>query len=210
METMMRAKWMRLAVISLAVILISTACAEAPPGVDEALQNPTASILNAPLQWDKPLYIDVNHDGIYQDDELSDYYVVYDGHQELTVTWLTSPHEEIDRAHASYRVMLFQISLEDFIKLIETEDWYAIYFTTVKVAHHWASNPNGRSFTFGALGAGENICYNCPTTIVIMPETYQQVYDPTTDTYEYEYTPVPVGEGYYQSSKVFIFEDTPH
>jgi hypothetical protein len=210
LEMIMRAKWMRLSVLTLAVTLISTACAEAPPGVDEALENPTALITTKPLQYDKPLYIDANHDGVYQDDELIDHYVAYDGHQELTVTWQPSPHEAADPAHASYRVMLFQISLDDFIKLIETEDWYAVYFTAIKVAHHWASNPNGRSFTFGSLGFGESVCYNCPTVVVIMPETYELVYNLATDTYEYEYTPVPVEEGYYQSSDVFIFEDTPH
>src|SRR5262245_13105454 len=117
----MRVKWMVLTAVTSMVAVMGTACAEAPEGVDAALENPTAAITTAPLQWDKPLYIDVNHDGIYQDEELTDYYVVYDGHQEITVTWLPSPNEEIDPEHASYRVMLFQISLEDFITLIETE-----------------------------------------------------------------------------------------
>src|SRR5687768_11910063 len=41
-EITMRIRWISLALPGLIVLLISTACAEAPPGVNEALENQTA------------------------------------------------------------------------------------------------------------------------------------------------------------------------
>src|SRR5690349_15474050 len=76
-EKPMRAKMVGLITLIL-ITLISAACAEPPPGINDALQNQTAIITTTPLKTLQPMYFDFNKDGVFTEDEFLQYYVVYD------------------------------------------------------------------------------------------------------------------------------------
>ncbi len=198
----MRVKW--LAGFLIGVMVVLAGCDELPA---DCFCNQTVQFATEPIKFTEPLYIDVNQNGIHEDEELVDMFPVFDWNQELTVTWEADPNEFADPEHTAYRVLLYQISYEELIDLIETENYEGIFTHQVKVAHHWATNPNGRSFTFGSFGYGEDVCFTCPTFVIVIPETYAQVYDGTTGTYEYVYTEIE--GGFSQSSLPFLIENTP-
>jgi len=187
-----------------AAALVATACEGVPA---DCFCNQTAVIVTTPLHDAAPYYIDVNQNKLNEDDEFAGIYPVYDWNKERTVTWQADPNEAVDAAHTAYRVSLFQVSFNDLIAAFNAGDFNINIAREIKVAHHWATNPNGRSFTFGAFGYGEDVCFDCPTVILVQPESYEQVLNPATGIYEYKYTPLP--NALNQSSPAFIFERTP-
>lgn len=208
---MPRLRWWLFALIGVLFAAAMAGCEEIPQA---CACNETVQIVTPPLQQAHPLYVDFNDNGLNEEEELLGEFPLYDWNREITVTWQADPYEQLDPAHTSYRVSLYQI---DFSAL---EEAFAAAFEggapdalelarEVKVAHHWATNPNGRRFTFGSFGFGEDICLNCPTMVLVAPETYRQVYNPATGVYEYEYTLIPIEEGLYQSSSLFVFHSTP-
>lgn len=59
----------------------------------------------------------------------------------------------------------------------------------VQRGHHWVSYPYLTTFTFGGYNPALT-CRTCIHYILGYPETRHPYYDPTTQTYEYEYTPL--------------------
>ena len=127
---------------------------------------------------------------------------IYDGNQPITFTW--DPYPFAPGVNGSYRVSLWQNT---------TPFGPAATWVERKVAHHWASNPNGTTFTMGAFGFGEEICTTCPSKFVVQAETYRLFLDAATGRYEYEYTPVAAAYvrnqtsgNSNQTSEEFMFE----
>lgn len=202
----MNKRWLGLLVVGLGVIIFATGCLELPPEFGDCLCEQTVEITTPALHQDVPLYIDYNENGIYEEDDLVGVYNVYDWNRDITFTWDPDDNEAADAAHTAYRVSLIQVIYDDLEELIELGD-FTLNWREIKVAHHFATNPNGRQFTYGAFGFGEDVCFNCPTIIVVLPETYTSTLNPATGTYEYTYTLIPGGNT--QSSIPFIFERTP-
>jgi hypothetical protein len=137
----------------------------------------SATILTAPTARDVQVYIDQNHNGLNDPEEFVGVFDVYSGDHGITISWPAVSFAQ--GANGSYRVALLQ----------NTSPLGAAAWAEVANAHHWANNPNGTTFTMGPFNANY-LCRTCPTRFVVQPETYQQFYDPTTQTYEYEYTNV--------------------
>lgn len=129
------------------------------------------------LRSQEPIYDDVNNNGIHEDEELIGFFDVHDGNEVITISWDAYPFGE---ANGSYRIALRQYQPPDFIT-----------FKDLKPSHHWASGEDTEHFTMGSFGFGEDICQNCPTEVVIEPETYQEVINADTGVGEYQYTPLP-------------------
>jgi hypothetical protein len=135
-------------------------------------------------------------------DELLGTFPIYDGNQEITFSW--NPYPFAAGINGSYRVSLWQ----NTTPFGATPTW-----VERKVAHHWASNPNGATFTMGSFGFGEEICTTCPSLFVVQAETVRLFLDAASGSYEYEYTPVAsayalsqTAGGATQTSEEFFFE----
>jgi hypothetical protein len=140
-------------------------------------QNTGVNIVTPPSQTQVSVYMELNGNGLNDPEEFVGIFDVYSGDQGITFSWPS--HAFGAGANGSYRVALLQ----------NMNPLGAAQWAEMASAHHWASNPNGTSFTMGPFNAAY-LCRTCPTRFVVQPETYSQFYDPTTDTYEYEYTPV--------------------
>jgi hypothetical protein len=170
-------------------------------GVTRAQQGSPVTILTPPLKKGVQVSVDLNRNGINEASEIIGVFDVYNGHGDLVFSWQADPKQASDPASFSYQVSLIQYALP--------YNGTGSAYTQTKVSHHWASNPNGLTFTLSSLGVGETICYGCPSAIQIVPERLSKYYDPTTQTYEYEYTPVAASLAGYQQSVLFVLEDTP-
>jgi hypothetical protein len=135
------------------------------------------NIVTTPGQENASVYIDQNHNGLNDPEEFVGIFDVYNGDLGITFSW--PAHAFAPGVNGSYRVALLQ----------NLNPLGAAQWTEVAYAHHWADNPNGTSFTMGPFNAAY-ICRVCPTRFVVQPETYQTFYDPTTQSYEHDYTPV--------------------
>jgi hypothetical protein len=139
------------------------------------------NITTPPLRTGQATYFDVDRDGINDPEELIGTFTVYDGNKTIDFNW--AAYAFSSGVNGSYRVSLVQN-----ITPLGTATWKEIV-----IGHHWASNYNGASYTMGPFPAGT--CTYCPGHFLVQPETYVQLYDPTTQTYEYEYTAIPAALG---------------
>jgi hypothetical protein len=135
------------------------------------------NIQTPPLRTGQATYMDADGDGVNDPEELIGTFTVYDGNKSIDFSW--TPYAFGSGVNGSYRVSMIQN-----LNPLGTAIW-----KEVTVGHHWASNPNGASYTMGPFAP--STCTYCPTHFVVQPETYVQYYDPTTQTYEYEYTAIP-------------------
>jgi hypothetical protein len=140
-------------------------------------QNTGVNILTPPSAESVSVYLELNGNGLNDPEEFVGVFDVYSGDQGITISWPAYAFGA--GANGSYRVALLQ----------NMNPLGAAQWAEMASAHHWASNPNGPNFTMGPFSAAY-LCRTCPSRFVVQPETYSQFYDPTTDTYEYEYTPV--------------------
>ena len=138
----------------------------------------SASILTAPMQVDAKVYQDANNNGLNDPEEFVGTFDVYDGMKTISIKWNAATFPA--GATGSYRVSMWQNTTP-----LGTATWKEITF-----GHHWASNPNGTTFTVGPFGPGK-VCTTCPTMFKVQPETYLQSYNTETQTYEYVYTALP-------------------
>jgi hypothetical protein len=118
------------------------------------------------------LYYDANGDGAVDASEYVGTFPVYDGQQLIEFSW--APYAFPAGANGSYRVSLWQN-----FGAPGQPDWHEFH-----VSHTWADNPAGTTFSIGPFFNQENICKDCPSMIVVVPETY--VYRAG----EFLYTPV--------------------
>ncbi|HEC24038.1 MAG TPA: hypothetical protein ENI95_14080 [Chloroflexi bacterium] len=162
----------------------------------------SVQITTPPLKTDQPLYYDFNGDGVLDEDELMGEFAVYDGDGELTFTWQPVSVEGVAPENLSYRIALIQLDTTEPGRDLLADDVYL----ERKVSHHWATSPDGTTFTLGAFGFGEPFCFGCPTYIVVIPEIVEQVYDEATGTYTYEYTLIE--DGFVQISETFLLESS--
>lgn len=169
----------RLTIMSLLIVLAllgMTAC-EGGEGVTVAIQTDPVEVLE--------------EEGV----QLS----AYSGDNPLTFTWQPVEVEGVGPETLSYMVALIQLNTQDENVDIFSEEGSVIR----KVAHHWASSPDGLSFTMGAFGFGEAICFGCLSYIIVLPETVEAVYDEDTGITQYEYTLIE-DETLYQMSPLFL------
>jgi hypothetical protein len=136
-----------------------------------------ATILTQPIKLDQAVYYEVNGNGLNDPEEFVGIFDVYSGDEGITFSWPAFAFAQ--GVNGSYRVALLQN-----LNPLGGANW-----SEVAYAHHWANNPNGTMFTMGPFNLAY-ICGTCPSRFVVQPETYATFYDPTTQTYEYEYTPV--------------------
>jgi hypothetical protein len=139
------------------------------------------NISTPPLRPGQATYQDVDGDGVNDPEELIGSFTVYDGNKTIDFNW--AAYAFSSGVNGSYRVSLVQN-----ITPLGTATWKEIV-----IGHHWASNYNGAAYTMGPFPAGT--CTYCPSHFLVQPETYVQLYDPTTQTYEYEYTAIPAALG---------------
>jgi hypothetical protein len=148
--------------------------------VSNVLGAEAVTVITAPVKTNAGVYIDLDGDGLNDPEEFVGYFDVYDGMQSITFSW--NAYSFASGVNGSYRVALWQNKTP-----LGAPAW-----AEVASAHHWASNPNGTKFTMGPFGPGQ-LCVTCPSRFVVEPETYVQVYNSTTQTYEYVYTPISAG-----------------
>lgn len=172
----------------------------AATGCDDAAA--TVVILTEPSHADLPVGFDLNEDGAIDQDEILFYYDIFDWNEELTFIWPADFHEAQVDEKMSYQVALYQLDGD-----VLSDNPEALNWRVIKAAHHWASNPNGRQFTMGSFGFGEELCFDCLSFILVLPERVDQVYNEATGAYEYEYTLFEDSEGFW--SVLFTFEQTP-
>ncbi len=159
------------------VTLIVLAVAALAVGITAAAGSQTITIITEPIKFDEMIYVDLNHNGEHEADELVGIFDVYDGNEPITFSW--EPYAFASGVNGSYRIALWQNTTP-----FEATPTWAEY----KVSHHWADNPNGTIFTLGSFGFDEVICTTCPTMLVVQAEIYEKVFDWDTSTYVYEYT----------------------
>jgi hypothetical protein len=150
----------------------------------------TVTVYINQLRTQEPIYDDQNNNGIHEDNELIGFFDVHDGNEIIEVVWNAYPFEA--GTNGSYKVFLRQYQPPNFVE-----------FTDIKGSHHWASGQDFEEFTFGSFGFGEDVCQNCPTAVMVEPETYELVIDTNTGGGEYIYTPV-VGAPAYESRQFVI------
>ncbi len=185
---MLRIKVKHLKRMGIALLLISV-IALSIAGLVTAQSNGNLVLNIYLLHSQQPIFNDLNNNGINEENELIGYYDVHDGNEVITVSW---DAYSFGNANGSYRIALRQYQLTGPTEYID-----------LKPSHHWASGEDTENFTMGSFGFGEEICLNCPTAIVITPETYELVYNADTGASEYLYTPLP-GAPTYQSSQFVI------
>lgn len=138
----------------------------------------SATIVTTPMQYDAKVYQDANNNGLNDPEEFVGTFDVYDGMKTITISWNAATFPA--GSNGAYRVSMWQNTTP-----LGTATWKEITF-----GHHWASNPNGTQFTVGPYGPGK-VCTTCPTLFKVEPETYVQVYNAETQTWEYVYTALP-------------------
>ena len=101
------------------------------------------------------------------------------GAKYLQFTW--KPYPFPATVHGSYRVSI----LQNFTPLDPQPTWMEFL-----VAHDWADNPAGPTFTMGPFLHAYGMCNQCPSKIVVSAETYQAVQTPGTDDWSILYSPI--------------------
>jgi hypothetical protein len=172
-------------------IAVATLLLLATVGIVAAGAVNTVVILTPPLKLDAPVYWDADGDGMDEPNEYVGLFPSYNGNNPMQFSWVGDPYEVSDLAHTAYRVSLIQwypTAAEIAANGGTVPDWRTwTHFTQTKVAHHFATDPNGHMFTMGSFGFGEPICRTCPSMFVVMPESFAKYYDTLTLAYEYEY-----------------------
>lgn len=105
-------------------------------------------------------------------------YPVYNGAADLNVTY--PAYSFPAGAKGSYKLSIWQ----NTTPAAASPTW-----TEIHVNHHWASDPNPTTFTFGPFLASEHLCENCPSVVVVQPETVE-AYEDGSGTTQYRYTPL--------------------
>lgn len=137
-------------------------------------------------------------------------FTAYDLMGPLQFHWQPDAYEQVDREHTAYRVFLRQyfpwawpfFDPTDLDAGLDLED-----YQDVRVAYHWASNPNGTSFTIPLLyneqvtEEDEWVCTFCPTHVIVQPMRMEH-YKSETGQWEYRYTSIPGAQE--QWSQIFV------
>jgi len=153
---------------------------------------PNARIITEPVKEFPPLYADVDQNGVQEEDELVGYFHVFNWNEPIVFEWDPLPHE-IYFPTASYRISLYQYPL-GVKPAIDQRTGFPGNGREIKVAHHWAKNPNGLQFIVNSFGFDEALCFGCVTQIVIVPEVYYERINGASGTVEYFYGPAnPTG-----------------
>lgn len=174
----------KMAAVSLLIVLATVIAASAASAAG------TVTIVTPPAHV-SPIYVERDNVAGSSPSELLGTFPVYDGNKEITFSW--TPFTFAAGTNGAYRVSLWQ----------NTTPFAAVpTWTQIKVAHHWASNPNGESFTMGSFGFGETVCTTCPTMFTAEPETYVQVYNEAKKSYEYQYTLVGATAAAQQANRI--------
>jgi len=92
--------------------------------------------------------------------------------------WPTYPNPQ--HTDKSYMVSVWQ----NTTPLAAEPTWVQLH-----PSHHWIDDPNPTRFTFDTFMEAENVCQNCPSMIVVVPETIQIVVDENGDS-QITYVPV--------------------
>jgi hypothetical protein len=195
--------------LSLLAVVIAFAAVFGMAGVARA-QGGGVVITTPPFKENAPFWIDWDGDGISEDAEYVGEFDVYDWNYDIDFVW--APYSFAAGSNGSYRIAAVPYGCTDWAydaegNTIDCNLFELFYDYSSKIAHHWAENPNGTKFTYGAWGWGEPVYSSAIYAITVQPETYVKFYDPTTDSYEYEYTLVPGAP--MQQSELFGFELTP-
>lgn len=158
------------------------------------------TITTEPIKRGAEIYIDLNGNGINTDTgEYVGQYDVYDWNQPLSVQWATLPVESAQPDNAAYYVAIRQYEIG--------QPLFGNAYREIKGQFTFAGN--GNSFLFESFGFGEDICFGCPSVVVVIPFTYelQLQYD---EFYDYVYTPY-VSEEETElavlTSQPFVFEE---
>jgi hypothetical protein len=168
--------------------------------------NPTVTILSAPIKMNETIILDLNGDGVHTPDEVAGVFNVYDGHREIVFTWVPDAYQAAHLDTMSYRISLVQFSMP-FTGTGGPSTQY-------RTSHHWAANPNGLVFSMDSFQS-EPLCYGCPSMIVVVPEIITKYLNTATGVWEYAYEQVPeyatsplalTGQ---QQSGLFVLENTP-
>jgi hypothetical protein len=160
--------------IAVATVIISARVATA--------DNPTVTILSAPLKMNVPVILDLNNDGVHTPDELAGVYNVYDGHREIVFAWQPDAYQAAHLDTMSYQVALVQYTLP--------YTGLGGPFNVYRISHHWAANPNGLVYSMNSFQS-EPVCYGCPSYIRVIPEIVTTYLNAETGVWEYAYNVLP-------------------
>lgn len=111
-------------------------------------------------------------------------YPYYMGLAPITFSWTAYwPPYVAGSPNAMYRA--YRVSVwQNTTPLASAPTW-----AELNISDHWIDDPNPTTFTLPAFLDVENVCHNCPSMIVVQPETFQ--YDPnSTSDSPFIYTPV--------------------
>jgi hypothetical protein len=144
------------------------------------------AISTAPISVDHTVYIDQNHNGVNETSEMIGVFDVYNGVAPISFHW-----NEVSGATA-YRISLVQYTLP--------YSGTGGAYTEIKVAYHVPSASNGTLFTMGSWGAGETVCYGCPSMFRVAPAT-------AAANVSGQYTLIPGAEAL--TSKLFVLQQMP-
>jgi hypothetical protein len=184
--------------IAIAAVIISARVVTA--------DNPTVTILSAPLKMDVPVILDLNNDGVHTPDELVGSFNVYDGHREIVFAWQPDAYQAAHLDTMSYQVALVQYTLP--------YTGVGGPFNVFRISHHWAANPNGLVYSMDSFQS-EPVCYGCPSYIRVIPEVVSTYLNTTSGVWEYaynvlpEYATSPIPLTGQQQSILFVLENTP-
>jgi hypothetical protein len=197
---------MKRAAVYVAVLMVAIAIAAVVISARVATaDNPTVSILSAPLKMNVPVILDLNNDGVHTPDELVGVFNVYDGHREIVFAWQPDAYQAAHLDTMAYQVALVQYTLP--------YTGVGGPFNVYRISHHWAANPNGLVYSMDSFQS-EPICYGCPSYIRVVPESISTYLNTTTGVWEYAYNVLPeyatsiplTGQ---QQSMLFVLENTP-
>ena len=99
---------------------------------------------------------------------------VYNGQAKLTFSWTRywapywPSYPNPAPANHGYKVALWQ----NTTPLAATPTW-----TQLHTSHHPIDDPNPTRFTFDTFMETENLCQDCPSMVVVQPETIQRIVD---------------------------------
>lgn len=157
------------------------------------------TIQSTPIKTNAEIYIDLNGNGLNNDaGEFVGQYDVYDWNEPFIVSWALPDATSVPAENGAYYLAIRQYAIG--------QPLFGPAYTEIK--GQFAFVEAGNAFTFDALGYGENICFGCPSVVVIVPHTFELV-QIQEDFYDYVYTPITVAEEgvpMMLMSEPFVFE----
>jgi len=162
------------------------------------------AIDTVPQKPASPIYFDLNGNRVDDAEEYAGDLATYDASKEITFSWDAMDEEGIPLENLAYRIAMYQFPVERLTPdLLAEGSLPEIGAREMKVSYHWATS--GTTFTIGALGAGEPVCYGCPTWVTVTTVRVDPVVDPVTGVTRYEYSPLDFSTTL--SSEAFILQE---